>query len=82
MLKERLHLFPTGRWMWRPGYDGGEADDAAATDGGRPAVAGAGGELHGYGNCIYIKATVFTFVDYRHTMRWTLKVNFQYFSTR
>lgn len=33
--------------MCRPGYDGGEADDAAATDGGRSAVAGAGGELHG-----------------------------------
>lgn len=32
---------------WRPGSDGGEADDAAAADGGRPAVAGAGGELHG-----------------------------------
>lgn len=31
----------------RPGPDGGEADDAAAADGGRPAVAGAGGELHG-----------------------------------
>lgn len=41
--------------MWRPGYDGREADDAATTDGGRPAVAGAGGELHGYGNGIYIK---------------------------
>ncbi len=33
--------------MCRPGSDGGEADDAATTDGGRPAVAGAGGELHG-----------------------------------
>lgn len=33
--------------MCRPGTDGGEADDAAAADGGRPAVAGAGGELHG-----------------------------------
>lgn len=31
----------------RPGPDGGEADDAAAADGGRPAVARAGGELHG-----------------------------------
>lgn len=39
--------------MCGPCYDGGEADDAAAADGGRPAVAGAGGELHGYGNCIY-----------------------------
>lgn len=33
--------------MCRPCYDGGEADDAATTDGGRPAVAGAGGKLHG-----------------------------------
>lgn len=40
-------MFCTGQWMCRPRYDGGEADDAAATDGGRPAVAGAGGELHG-----------------------------------
>lgn len=29
------------------GSDGGETDDAAAADGGRPAVVGAGGELHG-----------------------------------
>lgn len=36
--------------MCWPGYDGGEADDAATTDGGRPAVAGAGGELHGSSN--------------------------------
>lgn len=42
-----LSVFSTGQWMCRPGYDGGEADDAAATDGGRSAVAGAGGELHG-----------------------------------
>lgn len=27
-------MFFTGRWMCRPGYDGGEADDAAAADGG------------------------------------------------
>lgn len=33
--------------MCRPCSDGGEADDAATTDGGRPAVAGAGGDLHG-----------------------------------
>ena len=38
------NVFSTGK---RPCYDGGEADDAATTDGGRPAVAGAGGELHG-----------------------------------
>lgn len=37
-------MFSTGR---RPGSDGGETDDAATTDGGRPAMAGAGGELHG-----------------------------------
>lgn len=40
-------FFSSGEWMCRPGTDGGEADDAAAADGGRPAVAGAGGELHG-----------------------------------
>ena len=40
--------------MCRPGYDGGETDDAATTDGGRPAVDGAGGELYGHGNGIYI----------------------------
>lgn len=40
--------------MCRPGYDGGETDDAATTDGGRPTVAGAGGELHGHGNGNYI----------------------------
>lgn len=40
-------MFSVGRWMCRPCYDGGEADDAATTDGGRPAVAGAGGKLHG-----------------------------------
>lgn len=50
----------TGRWLWRPGCDGGEADDAATTDGGRPAVAGAGGELHGDGNGINRLATAFT----------------------
>lgn len=33
--------------MCEPGADGGETDDAAAADGGRPAMAGAGGELHG-----------------------------------
>lgn len=33
--------------MCGPGSDGGEADDSAAADGGWPAVAGAGGELHG-----------------------------------
>lgn len=37
----------TGHWMCRPCSNGGEAHDAATTDGGRPAVAGAGGELHG-----------------------------------
>lgn len=37
-------MFYTGRW---PDSDGGETDDAATTDGGRPAVVGAGGELHG-----------------------------------
>lgn len=40
----------TGKW---PCYDGREADDAAATDGGWPAVAGAGGELHGKTQVIY-----------------------------
>lgn len=43
-------MFSTGKW---PCYDGGEADDAATTDGGRPAVAGAGGELHGKTQVIY-----------------------------
>lgn len=33
--------------LWRPVPDGGEADDAAAADGRRPAVAAAGGEPHG-----------------------------------
>lgn len=33
--------------MCRSRSDGGAADDAAAADGGRSTVAGAGGELHG-----------------------------------
>lgn len=37
-------MFSTGQWS---DSDGGETDDAATTDGGRPAVVGAGGELHG-----------------------------------
>lgn len=45
----KTSVFSTGE---QPGSDGGEADDAAAADGGRPAVVGAGGELHGRQTCL------------------------------
>lgn len=52
-------MFSTGQWMCWPCADGGEADDAAATDGGWPAVAWAGGELHG--NNTHANTEIFIF---------------------
>lgn len=45
-------VVPAGQRLRGPGSDGGQADDAAAADGGRPAVAGAGGESHGNSNSV------------------------------